>query len=212
MAFLLGVAVALLTVHGSGYLRHGSRPAELERGPDLSYRVELNRARRPELLQLPGVGDRLADRIEDYRSTAGGFRSVDELRKVPGVGPAVLERLRPWVFVEATDTDREPDAPAPKVRPLPVARQAAPAVPGKSKKVASLTGRIDINEAPLVELQRLPGIGPKLSQRIVDTRQQGRFQTVDELRRVPGIGTKTMEKLRPYIQVRAEAARTAKAD
>src|SRR4051812_9837094 len=47
-AFLLGVAVALLAVHSVGYLRHGSRPAKLERGPALSYRVDLSRAGRAE--------------------------------------------------------------------------------------------------------------------------------------------------------------------
>jgi competence protein ComEA len=60
---------------------------------------------------------------------------------------------------------------------------------------------IDINRASLEELQRLPAIGPKLSQRIVDARQLRPFRTVDELRRVPGIGPKTMEKVRPFVIV-----------
>src|SRR5438105_11783086 len=71
-AFLLGVAVALLTVHSFAYLRSGSRPTELQRGEGLSYRIDLNRAGRPELLQLPGVGPSMAQRIEDYRQARGG--------------------------------------------------------------------------------------------------------------------------------------------
>src|SRR5271166_3844175 len=43
-AFLLGALLTLLTIHSLGYLRHGSRPTELKRGPGLSYRVDLNHA------------------------------------------------------------------------------------------------------------------------------------------------------------------------
>src|SRR5262249_22696203 len=66
-AFLLGLATALLASHALGQLRWGSRPTEL------TYRVDLNRAQRAELLQLPGVGDALAERIEEYRHEKGGF-------------------------------------------------------------------------------------------------------------------------------------------
>ena len=68
-----------------------------------------------------------------------------------------------------------------------------------SKKEDGLSEPIDVNTASASELQKLPGIGPKLSQRIVETREKSLFQTVDELRRVPGIGPKTLAKIRPYI-------------
>ena len=47
----------------------------------------------------------------------------------------------------------------------------------------------------------MPGIGPVLSARIVETRQARPFASVDELRRVKGIGVKTLEKLRPHVMV-----------
>jgi competence protein ComEA len=62
-----------------------------------------------------------------------------------------------------------------------------------------LTSPIDINHADQAELQKLPGIGPKLSQRILDERAKGPFKSIDELRRVPGIGPKTLEKVRPFV-------------
>src|SRR5713226_2716716 len=106
LAFLLGLAMALIAIHGSSCSRWGSRPTDLERGPGLSYRIDLNQAERAELLQLPGIGDNLAQRIEDYRREHGAFRSVDELTLVRGIGPATLERVRSWVQVSTiTNTD-----------------------------------------------------------------------------------------------------------
>jgi competence protein ComEA len=214
-AFLLGALLTLLTIHSLGYLRYGSRPTELERGPVLPYRVDLNHARRAELLQLPGVGASMAQRIEDYRQAHGGFRSVQELTRIHGIGPATLERLQPWVFVtaEASEEEAAPAAVDP-VRQVPVVVKRPLSAPtaANSKKAASLTGRIDLNEASAEELRRLPGIGPKLSQRIVDERHKGPFKTVDELRRVPGIGPKTMERLRPYISVQTKPLRIVTAE
>jgi competence protein ComEA len=199
-AFLLGVATSLLAVQGFGHLRWGSRPTEWERGDGLAYRIDLNRAGRPELLQIPGVGESLAQRIEDRRREHGPFRSVDELTEVRGVGPATLARVRPWVRVDAAAAD---DATEPPPRAAPRTRTAtnseSPRAP--SKKEANLKQPIDINRAGVEELQRLPGIGPKLSQRIVDERGKGPFKTVDDLRRVSGIGPKTLERLRPHVTV-----------
>lgn len=63
-------------------------------------------------------------------------------------------------------------------------------------------GTVSINSAGLDELQRLPGIGPAMAQRIIDYRiQHGRFQAVDELDEVKGIGPKKLEKLRPFVKL-----------
>jgi competence ComEA-like helix-hairpin-helix protein len=61
--------------------------------------LDLNRANAEDLDRLPGIGPVLARRILDQRARAGPFRSVDELRAVRGVGPRLLERLRPRVTV-----------------------------------------------------------------------------------------------------------------
>ncbi len=61
--------------------------------------LELNRATEAELTGLPGIGPALAGRIVALREAQGKFRSVDELEKVAGIGPSLLERLRPLVTV-----------------------------------------------------------------------------------------------------------------
>lgn len=59
--------------------------------------VNLNSATLEELDSLPRVGPVLARKILDYRLAHGGFRSVDELDRVSGIGPATLEKLRPLI-------------------------------------------------------------------------------------------------------------------
>ncbi|MEN3304901.1 MAG: competence protein ComEA [Micromonosporaceae bacterium] len=61
--------------------------------------VNLNTATLAELDALPGIGPALAQRIVDYRTAHGGFRSVDELRRVEGIGDAKFAQLKDRVAV-----------------------------------------------------------------------------------------------------------------
>ncbi|WP_409483337.1 ComEA family DNA-binding protein [Arsenicicoccus dermatophilus] len=59
--------------------------------------VDLNRATAEQLDALPGVGPAISGRILEWRSQHGRFSTVDELGEVQGIGPKLLERLRPLV-------------------------------------------------------------------------------------------------------------------
>src|SRR5438309_288016 len=63
-AALLVLALGLLVWHACAALRWGSRPTDRE--PEAA-RIDLNHADRAQLLQLPGVGETTAERIEEYR-------------------------------------------------------------------------------------------------------------------------------------------------
>ncbi|MEC4984597.1 MAG: DUF655 domain-containing protein [Oscillatoria sp. PMC 1068.18] len=56
-------------------------------------------------------------------------------------------------------------------------------------------GLININTATQKELESLPGIGPKLAQRIIQTRQEQPFTSLEDLQRVSGIGSSLVDKL-----------------
>ena len=66
----------------------------------------------------------------------------------------------------------------------------------------SAYGPIDVNTAAAEELRELPGIGPALSQAIVDYRaEHGPFRSVDELLEVNGIGEAKLDGIRDAITV-----------
>jgi competence protein ComEA len=62
---------------------------------------------------------------------------------------------------------------------------------------------LDLNVAAAADLQLLPGVGPKLAQRIVDERQRrGGFHDVRELSAVKGVGPQTLARITPLVRVR----------
>jgi competence protein ComEA len=60
-------------------------------------KLSLGTATARQLEELPGVGPVLAQRIVQWRHDNGGFRAVDDLNEVSGVGDSLMEQLRPLV-------------------------------------------------------------------------------------------------------------------
>lgn len=87
------------------------RPAQIASAAARALRdgqtLDINRAQATELLLLPGVGPKLAERIVAERQRRGGFRSLEELLDVRGIGPSVLARLARFVSMGAGDALRD---------------------------------------------------------------------------------------------------------
>jgi competence ComEA-like helix-hairpin-helix protein len=66
-------------------------------------RLDLNRATAGDLEALPGIGPVLARRIVEARTRMGGFRRLEELLAVRGVGPRLFERVRPLLDVSGAE-------------------------------------------------------------------------------------------------------------
>jgi competence protein ComEA len=98
----------------------------------------------------------------------------------------------------------ETRAPRERARGEPESR--APARSRASKRQALPLDEpgppLDLNRATLADLMRLPGVGPVLARRIVETRDAvGRFGAVDDLVTVRGVGRMKLERLRPFVGV-----------
>lgn len=62
--------------------------------------VNLNTATEADLQTISGIGAKRATDIITYRESKGGFRAIDELKNVPGIGAKTLESIRPYVTVD----------------------------------------------------------------------------------------------------------------
>ena len=54
--------------------------------------VNINTATKEELTSIKGIGEKRAQDIIDYRTKNGNFKSMDDLEKVPGIGPGLMKR------------------------------------------------------------------------------------------------------------------------
>ncbi len=163
----------------------GSRDEAQRRGLPLKgdERIDPNTAGEEDLDRLPGVGPVVAGRIVQTRRDRGPFTGPDDLLSVPGVGPAILARITPYLEWP----NRPPGGSARPPRPGTDPADGKPA-------------RLDLNRAGPIELERLPGIGPVMAQRILVLREKvGRFRRLEELQSVQGIGSATIERLRPLV-------------
>jgi comEA protein len=61
--------------------------------------VNINSADAAQLVKLPQVGPKMAQRILDYRKSSGGFKRVQDLMKVKGIGEKVFAKLQPLITI-----------------------------------------------------------------------------------------------------------------
>lgn len=64
----------------------------------LFYQVDLNHAQWPELVVLPGIGEKLAKSLVNHRTRLGPFRKHEEILNVHGIGEAKLASLKPYLL------------------------------------------------------------------------------------------------------------------
>jgi competence protein ComEA len=142
-------------------------------------RIDPNLASEVELDRLPGVGPAAARAMVAAREERGGFATPEDLLSVRGIGPATLERMRPY---------------------LGFARAYGARALGDPGARGSSTAPIPLNSATRMDLEGLPGVGPALAGRILAERERiGGFAQVEDLLAVRGIGPATLERLRPLV-------------
>jgi competence protein ComEA len=84
------LALVLALVASTGLATAAGKPAP-------AGKVNINTATAQQLTVLPGVGEKLATRIVDYRQKSGGFKNVSEMMNVQGIGEKNLAKIQAYL-------------------------------------------------------------------------------------------------------------------
>lgn len=131
-----------------------------------------------------GIKDKTIKTIQNFLSKKGHFYKPEDIAKIWGLHPDEIERLIPFVKIESTNTSNYPDKKNYENKAY--------------EKVKYTPSVIEINSADTTSLIALPGIGSKLSQRILNYRDKlGGFYKLEQIGETFGLPDSTFQKLKP---------------
>ncbi|XP_056340550.1 endonuclease/exonuclease/phosphatase family domain-containing protein 1 isoform X2 [Oenanthe melanoleuca] len=149
-------------------------------------RLNINTATEEELMTLPGVTRVVAQNIVEYREYIGGFKKVEDLALVSGVGAAKLEQVKFEICVSSKGSSAQHS---------PSSLRKDPA----SEHYLSAT-KININTATPAQLMSIRGLTEKIANSIVDYRKEhGPFKSIEDLVRMDCINSSFLDKIRHQI-------------
>lgn len=187
------------TLPGSSLLQSAQSAVTSKAAQAKTVRVQVSGA-----VLEPGIYDVPANcRVEEAIAAAGGLTEnadSERVNLVRKVRDGMQIRVPVQKAARTSRTQRK-NAQATAGLGESASEKYGSAKAGSGKKNNNQMPRVRINSASASELQQLPGIGPALAQRIVETRSSGRFTSTEDLLRVPGIGKAKMAKLRDYVEV-----------
>jgi competence ComEA-like helix-hairpin-helix protein len=139
-----------------------------------------------------GIRKRTAQTIQKYLSKGGKFYKPEDIRKIYGLSETDARRLIPYVVIPSAKKD------------FVSVQNKFPETPNYSKKFSSPL--VDINIADTSAFIALPGIGSKLSKRIILFREKlGGFYSVDQIAETYNLPDSTFEKIKKFFVLNSKA-------
>lgn len=133
-----------------------------------------------------GIKDKTIETIQHYLAKGGKFKKPDDLYRVYGLKQETVDRLIPYVSIRQ---ENFAETTIPTASPV-----------FENKKAKAFTGTIEINSADTTALIALPGIGTKLSQRIINFRNKlGGFISVEQVGETFGLPDSTFQKIKSSL-------------
>ena len=180
-------------------------------------KLNVNLADLKALKELPGVGDKTAQAILDYRAENGDFKTIEDVYNATK-DKKRIDKIIPYITVEGGSStgiveqpQTQPDsvAAAPQnngfdfqssTSPAPSNMDAAPVAP--AAQPGDSAGKVNINVADEGTLAFMPGMDTrKAKAAVADREANGPFKSCSDIGRVKGIGKKTVEKIVPVCTV-----------
>jgi competence ComEA-like helix-hairpin-helix protein len=151
----------------------------------LNFYFDPNTATAAEWTRL-GIKPKTIRTIENYRNKGGKFYQATDLKKIFGFSPKDAERLIPFVVIRDSESKKTPNKTI-----------TEPPASFERKKKFDL---VDINTADTNQFKTLPGIGSKLSQRIINFRNKlGGFYSIEQISEVYLLPDSVFRKIQPML-------------
>ncbi len=138
-----------------------------------------------------GLKEKTVQTIQNYLSKGGHFGKPEDLKKIYGLSPEEFERLAPYIRIASTGGPNKYED-----------FTKAPGTIASPKIYPSKYSIIDINSADTAAFISLPGIGSKLSARIINFRDKlGGFYSIEQVRETFGLPDSTFQKIKQYLKL-----------
>lgn len=100
LTFVLGLFVGRNTNDDYKELQYNERVVSTSDDVSmLNSKLDINTATKVQLMELPGIGEVIAERIIAFRTTSGPFSSVEQLLNVEGIGTVKLQQIETYIYV-----------------------------------------------------------------------------------------------------------------
>ena len=93
------LALMVITLLALGAAAASAQESGKTQTPSSTQMVNLNSATVPQLETLPGIGRSTAEKIVEYRQKSGGFKKIEDLMNVKGIGEKSFLKLKPHITV-----------------------------------------------------------------------------------------------------------------
>ena len=141
-----------------------------------------------------GLREKTIRTIQNYLSKGGHFRKPEDVKRIYGLFPDEYERIAPYIQIAAAETVKNHYSEEP--------------TPVKAFTAAPRYSVIDVNRADTTAFIALPGIGNKLSARIVNFRDKlGGFYSISQVGETYGLPDSTFQKIKPYLKLENSSVR-----
>ena len=138
-----------------------------------------------------GIKPKTAATIRNYVNKGGKFKSPEDLRKIYGLSAATVEKLLPYVTIVLNEKGYKKE-----YQPYPYPSKDYASQNYKPRTISP----VNINLADTTKWIALPGIGSKLSQRIISFRDKlGGFYSIDQVGETYLLPDSTFQKIKAYL-------------
>ena len=154
--------------------------------------LNINTATEEELMTLPGISRDTARQIIEYRKQIRGFKRVEDLALVSGVGATKLGLIREEICVKKANNSSGGSGDG--------SAKESPGSGHSRKRESNGINKVSLNTSNVFQLMKVKGIGQTLAENIVTYRdKKGHFTNIDDLIKVKGIGPQVLSAIKPQL-------------